>query len=66
MHFAYFICKMQLHLNIHLVPIPQVIKYSLITPLIVLLLKDLNKPILHMLSTSEAYHTGLQTFGTLT
>jgi len=57
---------MQLHLNIHLGPIPQVMKYSFITLLSVLLLKDLNKPILHMLFTSEAYHTGLPTFGTLT
>jgi hypothetical protein len=57
---------MQLHLNIHLGPIPQVMKYSFITPLSELLLKDLNKPILHVLFTSEAYHTDFPTFGTLT
>ena len=56
---------MQLHLNIHLGSIPQVMKYSFITPLSVLSLKYLNKPILHMLLTSEASHTGLPTFGTL-
>jgi len=41
-------------------------KYSIITALSVILLKDLNNPILHMLFTSEAYHTGLPKFGTLT
>jgi len=61
---------MQLHLDTHLGPILQVMKYSFITPLSALWLKDLNKqtnkPLLRVLFTSEAYHTGLSKFGTLT